>query len=1009
MSARAVRLAALAFALLSALLGASAEERAVRFINLGVREGLANASVSSLVQDAAGFIWIGTQGGLHRWDGNSFAIYENEPFDEQSLPHNLIQTMYMDDDGYTIWLGTYGGLTRFDTRSGRFETWAHDPDDPRSLVNDVVVAIARDANGALWVGTLEGLERMEEGGFVHYKAEPDKPGGLGAPVIRSIFKDSKGRLWIGSSGGGLHRYLPESDSFLRYGTKGGPQPRLPSDYVFDIREDESGSLWLGLWYYGIARFDPDAGTIEGYPLADDRVYFINVAEEGYVRAGTWGGGLFELDKSSGALRRFGKSDGEAWSLAHDTMYSMLVDRSGELWVGSNGGGLSHMLRDPESFSIFEHKDSDPQSIGSGKVTSLLEDSAGRLWVGSYNGGLSRLDPGAKGFVRYRYDKNDGRSLPNDIVTRVYEDSAGDIWILTNAGMARYVEKRDDFERYARVPGDKDSLSDDVLYAILEEPGSGNFWIGSYTHGLEYWDRAAGRFLHFPARQGEEGALGDNLVYDLAYDSQGRLWVGTNGGLYRHEGGGRFKAYLPDKDDRSSLPSRIIRGLRSASDGGLWIATNGGGVAKYQPDTDSFRYWTKRDGLPSNVVLAMQEGSDGQIWASTVTGLSFYEPASGRWRPFGGPSDLRYNEFTVGNAAGKNGRLYFGAVNAVYRVDSRLVIRRDFLPPVRLTGILIDNQANQLSTSPWLLDELSLPWDMGSIAFTFAALDYRDPSRNQFAYMLEGLDNDWTFSGSRDYAGYTNLSPGRSYVFRVKASNNEGVWNESGVALRLRVQMSPWFSWWALALYALILAGFVWLILTLRVKARLRGEVFELSRLKGELEEANVKLEELASHDGLTGLLNRRSLNIELERRFKAALGLREPLAMLMVDIDCFKPYNDHYGHQLGDEALMAVANGIRAALERPQDSVARYGGEEFAVILPGTELAGALKVAERIRAGIADQKLPHASSTVLPVITVSVGAAEFRPEPGMKPSELLTMADSALYRAKDAGRNRVAS
>jgi diguanylate cyclase (GGDEF)-like protein len=1003
------RLSALAAALLCACAGLEAEERTVRFVNLGVREGLANASVSSLVQDAAGFIWIGTQGGLHRWDGNSFAIYENEPFDDQSLPHNLIQTMYMDEDGYTLWLGTYGGLTRFDTRSGRIQTWAHDPADPRSLVNDVVVAIARDAEGRLWVGTLEGLDRMEDGGFVHYKAEPDKPDALGAPVIRSIFRDSKGRLWIGSSGGGLHLYVPESDSFLRYGTEGVRRPLLPSDYVFDIREDASGSLWLGLWYYGLARFDPDAGTLEGYPLADNRVYFINAAEEGYVRAGTWGGGLFELNTSTGLVRRFGRGVDKAWSLAHDTMYSMLVDKSGEVWIGSNGGGLSHMLRDPASFSIFEHEEADPASIGSGKVISLLEDSKGRLWVGSYNGGLARLDPGAKGFVHYRYDKVDGRSLPNDIVTRVYEDSRGDIWALTNAGMARYDESRDDFDRYARKADDPDSLADDVLYAIIEEPGSGNFWIGSYTHGLEYWDRAANRFIHFPARKGEEGALGDNLVYDLAYDSLGRLWVGTNGGLYRHEGGGRFKAYLPDKNDRGSLPSRIIRGLRSAADGSLWIATNGGGVAKYLPDTDSFRYWTKRDGLPSNVVLAIQEGSDGQIWASTVTGLSFFEPASSRWRPFGGPSDLRYNEFTVGNAVGKNGRLYFGAVNAVYRIDSRLVLRRDFLPPVRLTSIMVDNQEASPDTSPWLLDELSLPWDTGSVAFTFAALDYRDPSRNQFAYMLEGLDEGWTFSGSRDYAGYTNLTPGRSYVFRVKASNNEGVWNEEGLALRVRVQTSPWLSWWAILLYALVLGSFVWLLMTLRSKARLRGEVYELSRLKSELEEANVKLEELASHDGLTGLLNRRSFNIELERRFKAAQALGEPLSVLMVDIDCFKPYNDHYGHQLGDEALMAVANGIRSALERPQDSVARYGGEEFAVILPGTELPGALKVAERIRYGIAELKLPHESSTVLPLVTVSVGAAELWPQAGMKPAELLTLADSALYRAKDAGRNRVAS
>jgi ligand-binding sensor domain-containing protein len=186
-----------------------------RFLNIGLREGLANASVSSMVQDAAGFIWIGTQGGLHRWDGQSFALYENEPFNRDSLPHNLIQTMYMDPDGYTIWIGTYGGMTRFDTRTETFHSWARNPEDPASLAGNVVVTIAKDSAGRLWAGTLDGLSRLDGESFVNYRADPDKPGAIGNNVIRSLFLDSRGTFWVGTSGGGLHRYLPESDSFDR--------------------------------------------------------------------------------------------------------------------------------------------------------------------------------------------------------------------------------------------------------------------------------------------------------------------------------------------------------------------------------------------------------------------------------------------------------------------------------------------------------------------------------------------------------------------------------------------------------------------------------------------------------------------------------------------------------------------------------------------------------------------------------------------------------------------------
>lgn len=985
-----------------------APERAVRFLNTGVREGLANASVSSIVQDAAGFIWLGTQGGLHRWDGVAFTIYENEPFDDTTLPHNLIQTIFLDTDGSTLWLGTYGGLVRFDTKTGRFDSWSHDPADGRSLSNDVVVAVARDGQGRLWVGTLGGLDRMDEDGtgFTRYRAAPDDPRGLSVNVIRALHLDGRGRFWIGTSGGGLLRYLPELDGFERYATKGGSGPALPSDYVMDIDEAPDGSLWLALWFYGAARFDPELPSVTPYRLADERSYFVNAREPGYVRVGSWGGGLFEFGPGGGEPRRYRKTEDYAWSLPHDTIYSMLVDRSGEVWVGTNGGGLSQMLRDPESFVIFEHNPKDPATIGPGKVNAILEDSRGRLWVGSYNGGLAVAEPGSSRFTHYRYDPANPKSLPNDLVTMIYEDSAGEIWVLSNGGIARYRPDGSGFDRYVRDPARPGSLPDNVVYQMLEEPGTGNFWIGTYTAGLAYWDREAGRFDHYPARLGEPGALGDNLVYALAYDAQGRLWVGTNGGLYRREADGTFSAYRPQRDELGTLPSRIVRGLRLDATGRFWVATNGGGVALYLPETDSFRYWTKRDGLPSNVVLAVSEGADGTIWASTVTGLAFFEEGSGRWRPFGGPSDLRYNEFTVGYATGAAGSLYFGAVNALYRIDSRRIARREFLPPVRITRILVDNQAAG-ELSPWFQAETDVPHDAGSVSFEFAALDYRDPARNQFAYKLEGLDEDWIFSGGRAYAAYTNLRPGRSYVFRVIASNNEGVWNEDGARLVLRVRASPWLSWWAIALYVAAGIAALWFVAALRSRAMLKGKVDELSKLKGELEEANVKLEELASRDGLTGLANRRSLNAELERRYRAATGMGEPLAVLMIDIDCFKPYNDRYGHQAGDEALMAVATAIKDSLDRPQDSAARYGGEEFAVVLPGADLSGAAKVAERIRAAVEALGLPHADSSAGSVVTVSVGAAAAVPDGSLSQYKLLDLADAALYRSKEAGRNRI--
>lgn len=981
-------------------------QKPTRFFNIGLREGLANASVSSMVQDAAGFIWIGTQGGLHRWDGRSFALYENEPFNRDSLPHNLIQTMYMDPDGHTIWIGTYGGLTSFDTRTENFRSWARNPEDPRSLAGNVVVSIAKDSQGRLWAGTLDGLSRLEGDSFVNYRADPDKPGALGNNVIRALFLDSRGAFWVGTSGAGLHRYLPESDSFDRIEAGGTDGLSLGSNYVMSISEDPEGYLWLGQWFFGLSRLDSATGRIKQYPLADDRVYFVNAVEPGRVYAGTWGGGLFELDLATGNIVRHTRGE-RMWTLPHDTVYSSLVDKFGEVWIGTNGGGFSQLMREGSAYTEFEHDPADPGTRAAGKTTAVLEDRLGRLWVGIYNGGLSRLDPGQTAFRHFIHNKDDPRSLPNNIVTKVYEDSSGRIWITSNGGIALYDEATSGFTQYAQDPENPHSLGDNVIYDLVEEPGTGNFWVASYTKGLAYWDRSSGHFTHYLSSGEDPDSISDNLVYALAMDKDGRLWAGTNAGLNRYEGEGRFKRYLSDPEDSTSLPSTIIRDLHIDESGVLWIATNGGGVARYRPETDDFAHWTKRDGLPSNAVVSVLSGPNSTLWAATVTGLAFYEPETGRFRPFTSFGDLRYGEFNVGRYRNKAGQLYFGALNTLYRIDPSIVDTKNTVPPVRLTGITVLNEPYKAGIATWFVESIRIPWDRSSLSFSFSALDYRDPQRSQYAYKLEGFDSDWIYSGSRSYASYTNLPGGRNYTFRVRASNEEGLWNEDGIALEIVVDRAPWFTWWAFMLYLLGLGLLVWAITVARSRIVLRGRVDELTRVKGELEEANVRLGELADQDGLTGLFNRRSMDTELKRRFAAAISLGEPISALMIDIDRFKDYNDNYGHQVGDECLIRVAKAIAGALDRPQDSATRYGGEEFLVLLPGTYASGALQVAKRMVQIVADLAIPHATSDVSPVVTICIGLATLIPSMDDTPEKLVKEADSRLYKAKQAGRNRI--
>ncbi|MBU0936122.1 MAG: hypothetical protein KKC64_10930, partial [Spirochaetes bacterium] len=452
--------------LLSVLLlsGLAAADDRVRFTSLTMKDGLANSSISSIVQDGAGFLWIGSQSGLHRYDGSVFTVYQNEPFDPASLPHNLIQTMYMDTDGYTLWLGTYGGLARLDTRTNIFSSWVYNADDTGSLINDIVITIARDAQGRLWAGTMEGICRLDEvsGRITRYVSTREETKILSTGVIRSLFLDSRGDFWVGSSGGGLFRYDPARDDFEHIGASEDSTQGLPGNYVMSIDEDSSGRLWFGCWFYGLGSWDPRTGSWKNYPLADNRVYFVNTKDPDHVYAGIWGGGLYVLDQSDGHLTNFRRDSTAVSKISHDTLYSMFIDAQGTKWIGTNGGGLNRLWYLPEGLEVYEHDPDNEYSRSAGRTSAILLDGRGRLWVGTHNSGLNMLPAGSDRFIHYRYNAADPRGLPNDVITGVYEDSNGTIWILSNQGISRYLEDGSGFATIQHDPARSDSLPDNIV-------------------------------------------------------------------------------------------------------------------------------------------------------------------------------------------------------------------------------------------------------------------------------------------------------------------------------------------------------------------------------------------------------------------------------------------------------------------------------------------------------------------------------------------------------------------
>ena len=974
------------------------------FTTIGTRDGLPNSSVASIVQDDKGFLWFGTQGGLVRYDGYSFKLFENEPFETNTLSHTQVQTLFL--DGETLWIGTYGGLNRLDLRTGRFTHYRHDPVNPSSLINDLVIAIERDADGNLWVGTGKGICRLDEktGVFKRYSTDPTDPHGIGADIVRDIHRDKKGVLWVATSGGGLSRYAPETDDFVRFRNQKVNSSSLPGDFVMSIDEAPDGTLWFGVWFFGLARLaDRNSMRFESFKLADERVYFVNAHAAERVLAGTWGGGLFELDPRDGSVVNRRSGDGPG-SIAYDIVYSSFIDRNGIPWLGTNGGGLSRGERRDRKYEAVLHDPERPQSLSPGKVTSILEDRKGRLWVGVYGGGLNRWDEKSKSFIHYRHDAKNPRSLGNDIVNYLYESAAGDLWASTNEGLCRYDEATDDFTVYKHDPSKPDSIADSVTYVMKDAPG-GDLWIGTYTKGLDRWSRSSGTFLHYPPDVAGERGPTDALVYSLEYDGTGKLWIGLNNGLNRMEGN-RFVRYTYDPSNREGLSGDTVRNLFRDSRGRLWLGSAGGGLMRYDAEKDRFSHFTKRDGLPNNTVRSILEASDGSIWVGTAKGIGVIDPTGLFFRGYSVFNELKDRDFHTGAWKSKSGDLYFGGMNTVYRLRPDQSNSAKPVPQLIISSFTSGGKPLAVDRAPAYLDEARLSYSNNDFSVSFSAVDFRDSNRNLYSYKLDGFDKDWSPVSSDHTATYTNL-PGGSYRLLVRAADSEGYWNDDALSLPVEVGSPPWLSPIAFVFYLTALIGLGYLTASLRGKGELRAKIVELTKLKVELEEANVKLADLSMIDGLTGIANRRRLSEVLPRLYAESVREKQPLAVLMMDLDFFKNYNDRYGHLKGDEALKQVAQAITDSIERATDLVARFGGEEFTVVLPHTDHAGALVVAERIRKRVEELGIENASSSVAKVITLSVGVSSAAAVLGGDSADLIAEADAALYRAKFEGRNRV--
>jgi diguanylate cyclase (GGDEF)-like protein len=923
-----------------------------------VEDGLPQNSIQAVLQTRDGFLWLGTQEGLVRFDGVRFTVFNQAS--EAAFQDHDVRALCEDKEG-TLWIGTQGGgLVRF--KGGVFSLY----NVSSGLPSNRVLSLFMDKLGRLWVGTDQGLSRFDNGRFV-------SPLDLGTSHVVLAMAETQGALWFATDGTGLLRLTDGIETFV---LKDG----LANDTVRALLVSRDGTLWVGT-RDGINRVQGGRITRIAGPW-DTRLQPVSsLAEDhhGNVWVGTTGG-LVRI--SGGRVAVHSETEG----LSGASVLVVYEDREGSLWVGTEAHGLNQ-LRDSKIAAWGKR-----EGLSHELLLPIYEDRAGVLWMGSYGGSLMSLE---KGQVR-TYGKPEG--LLGEFVTSLIEDREGTLWVGTD-GEGLFQGKGGRFRRFGAI---RDLPNPRVV--ALHEDREGALWIGCFGGGLARL--RDGKIT----RYGREQGLSSDHVLAIGQDKAGRLWIGTEGGGLNLLENGRFKTYTIEQ----GLGRNTIFCLRPDAEGALWIGTPGG-LTRYKDGR--FVNLTHAEGLFDDRVFQILPDEAGYFWMSSNKGIfrvakqeldEFADKrrASVVSEAFGAGDGMRVAECNgQGQPAGwraRDGSLWFPTPRGAVRVEPNRIRNNELPPPVAIEEVVIDRRRYDGGK------DLVVPPGNGELEIHYTGLSFLEPGKVRFKYRLVGFDRDWVDAGTRRVAFYTNIPP-RPYRFEVIAANNDGVWNEQGASLTFELrpnfyQARLFHVCIALGVVALPFFGYQWRIRQLALRERLLARlVKERTR---ELEQANQMLARFSYLDAVTEIANRRNFDDGLELEWRRLLREGGPLSLVMIDIDHFKAFNDSYGHQKGDECLKAVAQTLRHALHRPGDLCARYGGEEFGVILPGTDAEGSGGVAEGLRAAVETLAIPHAGSSVEPVVTISVGVATAHPQQGGTASALLEAADQALYQSKHAGRNR---
>ncbi|MBO0589966.1 GHKL domain-containing protein [Cellulophaga sp. E16_2] len=827
---------------------------------IGIENGLSSNYPTCIIEDSKGFIWIGSNNGLNRYDGYQSRIFKYDPNNSNTLSENWITSLLEDKDG-NIWIGTEGGgLNQYNTATDVITRFTHRKNDSTSISSNVVHRIYEDSQARLWLGTKNGLNLLDRDKltFQHW-IQPNECQNCEFS-LKAITEDHKGNLWVGDEFQGLYYFIPSTGTFSRPHLNSSNKSLLPSEFINDLYFSK-GILWIGT-DNGLAILNTKTEPFTEMSLdgkhksavSDMCIWKIYNDQKGSIWLCSNGSGLINYNMKTHETTIYKADGNSAYKIGSNSVEDVLVDKSKNIWMATLGNGLNKFNLKNLNFHHWEKDNDDRNSLVNNNVRAILQDPDGSIWIGT-NNGLSRFNPKSEQYRNYISDFKYRADAYTTKIRAIYRSQNNDIWVGTQSGgLYTYDQKQD---KFSLALGFADSPLASKIGHIqsIYEVEAGQLLIATVGAGLVSFNTITRELKRIYTNNEPNTFLFNLDVKCMLKASDSVLYIGSNSGLHAlNTNTLKIESYENEEGCTNCINGNKIRSLYRDSSNKLWIGTRSG-LAIFDPKTKKFKNYNIENGLPSTIIFGILPGIDGNIWLTTPNGLSKTDPENIQFKNITVPGNNILD--MGGHAQGLDGNLIVGGTSGFTIFNPNTIKSNEYIPNVVFTDVKINNESTSFNQSISELKVIDLQYNQNNITFEFAALEFTNSQFNQYKYKLEGFNDQWIEYGTKHDLTFTNLDP-KTYILKIKGSNNEGVWNEQETSLTINIS-PPWYkTLWFRIFSILLIIGSLFTFYYLRIKRLKRTKTMlqiEVTKQTKELLRNNQKLEELdREKDGIIGIM-----------------------------------------------------------------------------------------------------------------------------------------------------------